>query len=157
MRLSDGDPFPPLHASRLEHGTMTLPADVAGRWAIIVFYRGHWCPYCRRQLTNFQHSWEALSGADVALVALSADAQEDAEATRKRHGLTFPVLYGLDPVTVRDGTGAFLDADEAYIQATSFILRPDGTVALAVYSTGAVGRLEPQDALGFIEYVRANG
>ena len=33
---------------------MSIPQDLAGRWAVLLFYRGHWCPYCRQQLLDFQ-------------------------------------------------------------------------------------------------------
>lgn len=157
MRLSDGDLFPYIEASHVDGGTMKLPVEVESRWAVLLFYRGDWCPYCRRQLSSFQEKYGAFEEEAVAVVALTADSREDAGRTRDKHGLAFPVLFGLDPPAVRDLTGAFLDADESYVQATSFILRPDSRVALGIYSTGAVGRLEAADALGFIRYARGIG
>ena len=41
-RLDAGDRFPrmPIHLIRGE--TLTLPDDLAGRWGVVLFYRGHW-------------------------------------------------------------------------------------------------------------------
>jgi len=38
------------------------------------------------------------------------------------------------------------------LQAAGFIVRRDGTVALAAYSTGAIGRLVAADCLGLIDF-----
>jgi hypothetical protein len=31
-------------------GTLALPRDLAWSYAVILFYRGSWCPYCCAQL-----------------------------------------------------------------------------------------------------------
>ena len=43
-----------------------------------------------------------------------------------------------------------------FFQSTGFILDPDGTICLAVYSSGPIGRLSPTDVLGFVKTRRAN-
>jgi hypothetical protein len=40
--LSPGDKFPELSLSLLRNDQINLPADLAGGWAYIAFYRGHW-------------------------------------------------------------------------------------------------------------------
>ena len=42
------------------------------------------------------------------------------------------------------------------MQATGFILDPDGRVLLSTYSTGAVGPLNARDAVGFIKYAQSS-
>lgn len=41
-RLENGDRLPSLTAPRVEGGSLTLPDDVEGQWALVAFYRGHW-------------------------------------------------------------------------------------------------------------------
>lgn len=72
----------------------------------------------------------------------------------EQHGIEFSVAYGLDPAAARDTLGTYLGADDAFIQATGFVLGPGGRTTLAVYSSGAVGRLVAADVLGLIEYAR---
>ncbi len=71
-------------------------------------------------------------------------------STSKR---TFPVLYGLDAYQVEKTIGASINADPLYLQATDFVLRPDGTVAVAVYSSSAIGRLVAADTVNFLKYL----
>jgi len=50
--------------------------------------------------------------------------------------------------------GATINEDPLYLQATDFVLRPDGTVAVAVYSSSAIGRLVAADTVNFLKYLQ---
>lgn len=41
-RLENRQKFPRLTAPRVDGGEMTVPDDLAGRCAVLLFYRGHW-------------------------------------------------------------------------------------------------------------------
>jgi len=43
---------------------------------------------------------------------------------------------------------------EVSLQATGFALKPDGTIAVSVYSSGAIGRLVAADTVNFIKYLQ---
>ncbi len=152
MRLENGALFPTLTAARVGGGEMTIPQDVAGKWTIVLFYRGHWCPYCRQQLLDFQQASQQLSEINAQVVALSVDPLEQAQQTVERQRLSFPVLYGLNAHEITSKIGASVNEDPAYLQATGFVLKPDGTIAVSVYSSGAIGRLVAADTINFIKY-----
>ena len=42
MQLKNNQLFPTIVASSVDGGEMTLPADLAGNWGVLIFYRGHW-------------------------------------------------------------------------------------------------------------------
>jgi peroxiredoxin len=151
MRLEKGGVFPTLRARRVGGGELTIPDDLCGQWGVLLFYRGHWSASCRRQLIDFQDLIQPFSKAGARVVALSADDEEHARRTAEEHELTFPVLYGLDVVEMRDRFGAYIHQDPSYVQAMAVVLRPDGTVAQAVYSTGSIGRLVAADTVGWIK------
>jgi peroxiredoxin len=44
-RLQNGDLFPDLAIDIVGGGSIVLPRDLAGSYAVILFYRGSWCPY----------------------------------------------------------------------------------------------------------------
>ena len=132
---------------------MTIPQDLQGRWAVLLFYRGHWCPYCRQQLLDFQRAKAQLDELGAEVIALSVDSLEQAQQTVERHKLTFPVLYGLDARAVAKTIGAYMNEDPLYLQATGFLLRPDGTIAVAVYSSSAIGRLVAADTVNYLKYL----
>jgi peroxiredoxin len=155
MRLNNGEHFPTITASRVGGGEMSIPQDLAGRWAVLLFYRGHWCPYCRQQLLDFQRAKAQLNELGAEVVALSVDSLEQAQQTVERHKLSFPVLYGLDARTALGKMiGASMNEDPPYLQATGFVLRPNGTVAVAVYSSSAIGRLVAADTINYLKYLQ---
>lgn len=155
-RLEAGQRFPALSAPLLGGDTLNLPGDARGAWSVVLLYRGDWCPYCRTQLTDFQRAAQKYAEAGVRVFSLSADTGEEAQKTAERHALTLPVAYGLNPGAVAGSHGASTGEDGAYLQATGFVLRPDGTVALSLYSSGAVGRLNAADTLRFIQYLQTH-
>lgn len=71
-----------------------------------------------------------------------------------KESFTFPVAYGINALEVAKSIGAYYDKQREFLHATGFILKPDGTVATAVYASGPVGRLNPTDTLRMIKYYR---
>ena len=120
----------------------------------MLFYRGSWCPYCNAQLRAFQRASDALGDTGVRVVALSVDSETDTADLAARHGLTFPLGFGADAAAVSDLTGAFVNREPVYLQSTGFVLDPAGKVVVSVYSSGAIGRLVPDDVIGLVSYLR---
>ncbi len=103
-------------------------------------------------MADFEDDAERFRRREVRVVALSTDDRDDAREMRERTDFSFPILYGLDPAEIAERTGAFVHRDgRSYLHATAFILDPEGRVRLAVYSSGAVGRLRSGDALTIIQ------
>jgi hypothetical protein len=71
-----------------------------------------------------------------------------------RHGLRFPVGHSDDAAAIAHATGAFINPAPPYLQSTGFVLDPGGRVIVSVYSSGAIGRLVPQDVIGLAGYLR---
>ena len=152
--LNPGDPFPPLTISTVSGQRLTLPDAFAGDFAVVLFYRGSWCPYCNAQLRAFERASQSLADNGIRVAALSVDDQETTSALVEKHKLTFPVGYGADARAVAGLTGAFVNPDPVYLQSTGFVLDPAGNVVVSVYSSGAIGRLVPDDVVGLVRYLR---
>lgn len=110
-------------------------------------------------MADFQQHRAELDALGAEVVALSADTQEDAWGTVERLGLEFRVLYGLDPEATSRTIGCYTGDHEGrpHIQPAAFVLRPDGRIAHAIYSSGKVGRLTAPDALTIIRELREEG
>ena len=91
------------------------------------------------------------------MIGASVDPREDAAKTVSRYALRIPVAYGLDARALSERIGVFYDEAEGFLHATGFIVKRDGTVSLAVYSTGSYGRLTPDDCLRWIDYLVKKG
>jgi len=152
--LNPGDQFPRLTIDTTDGNELTLPDAVGGEFAVVLFYRGAWCPYCNAQLRAFERAGQELADAGIRVAALSVDDQDTTAALVAKHRLTFPVGYGADAAGIASLTGAFVNPEPVYLQSTGFVLDPAGRVVVSVYSSGAIGRLVPEDVLGLVRYLR---
>lgn len=152
--LSPGDTFPSLTLAKTGGGSLQLPDALAGQFGVVLFYRGSWCPYCNAQLRAFQRAKADLAELATGIVALSVDDEPTTKELIAKHNLTYPIGHSADAKAVAAATGAFVDPDRGYLQSTGFILNPSGSVIVSVYSSGAIGRLVPDDVAGLIRYLR---
>jgi len=68
--------------------------------------------------------------------------------------LRFPVGHSADAWAISAATGAFVNNGPVYLQSAGFVLDPGGRVIVSVYSSGAIGRLVPDDVIGLGRYLR---
>jgi peroxiredoxin len=152
--LHPGGPFPPLTLNLPRAQTIQVPGRFAGEFAAVLVNRGAWCPYCTAQLRAFQRASDSLAQAGIRVAALWVDDEKTTAEFTAKHGLTFPLGHSADARTVAALTGAFVNDDPLYLQSTGFVLDPQGKVIVSVYSSGAIGRLMPEDVLGLVRYLR---
>jgi peroxiredoxin len=152
--LSPGDSFPALTLTPPGAPSLTLPDAFAGDFAVVLFFRGNWCPYCNAQLRAFQRASDSLAETGIKVAALSVDDEPTTAELIAKHGLAFPVGHSADATAIADLTGAFVNPDPVFLQSTGFVLDPAGNVMVSVYSSGAIGRLVPEDVVGLVRYVR---
>jgi peroxiredoxin len=76
------------------HGKPTTLLEVrAGRPAVIVFYRGAWCPYCNVALRAYQETLVGeLDRRGVALVAISPQKPDESLSLKEKHDLAYSVV-----------------------------------------------------------------
>jgi peroxiredoxin len=72
---------------------ITLEELVEAGPAVIVFYRGGWCPYCNLALRTYQHELlPQLPEFGARLVAISPQTPDQSLSTAEKAGLEFTVL-----------------------------------------------------------------
>jgi peroxiredoxin len=152
--LHPGEKFPQLSLSLLDGATLTVPDAFTGGFGVVLFYRGSWCPYCNAQLRAFERAQETLAALGVKVAAVSVDDESTTAALVAKHSITFPVGHSADARALAELTGAFVNDDPIYLQSTGFVLDGDGNVMVSVYSSGAIGRLVPEDVAGMVRYLR---
>jgi peroxiredoxin len=77
----------------VDGATTTLSTALAGRAAVVVLYRGAWCPYCNLALRAYQDDLvPALADKNIALVAISPQKPDGSLSAREKNQLTFTVL-----------------------------------------------------------------
>ncbi|HEY1920524.1 MAG TPA: redoxin domain-containing protein [Streptosporangiaceae bacterium] len=112
------------------------------------------CPCCVSQLRAFQRAGESLAAGGIQVAALWVDDEDTTAQFTAKYGITFPLGHSADARAVAELTGAFVNEDPLYLQSTGFVLDPHGNVLMSVYSSGAIGRLVPEDVTGLVRYIR---
>ena len=76
------------------HGqAITLEKARAAKPAVIVFYRGAWCPYCNIALRTYQDTLVSeLDARGLALIAVSPQKPDGALSMQEKNELTFTVV-----------------------------------------------------------------
>jgi peroxiredoxin len=83
-------------------GEVALSALVADGPAVLVFYRGAWCPYCNVALRAYQQDLlPALKEQGVPLVAISPQAPDGSLSMREANELEYAVLSDVGNLVAR--------------------------------------------------------
>jgi peroxiredoxin len=76
------------------HGApITLSSTLGGRPAVVVLYRGAWCPYCNLALRAYQDGLaQTLADNGIELVAISPQKPDGSLSAQQKNELTFTVV-----------------------------------------------------------------
>ena len=78
-------------------GHIVFSDELLKRGPLVVnFFRGSWCPYCRRTLEALETALPEVTAAGGQLVALTPDTGSHLAATKRNHRLTYEVLSDVD-------------------------------------------------------------
>ena len=133
---AEGRPMPDGNLLDAHGAPTTLAAIRAGAPAVVVFYRGAWCPYCNLVLRTYQEALlPELRARGIALIALSPQTPDGALSAQETNELAYPVLS--DPGNQLAGalgilteTGDAAKAVQAQLGVDVAVTNADGTAAI---------------------------
>jgi len=119
----------------------TLYATTGEMPAVVVFYRGAWCPYCNLALRTYQEQLlPELTRRGFAMIAVSPQTQDGSLSMQEKNELTFTVVS--DPSNTLARELGILTAPSAEVRAVQLKLglditkaNADGTATLAIPAT----------------------
>jgi peroxiredoxin len=113
----------------------TLAQASGGRLAVVVFYRGAWCPYCNLALRAYQQQLvPTLAARGVPLIAISPQRPDGSLSMAETNELTFTVLS--DPGNQVAKAAGILTAPSEEARAAQLELGLDLTAVNADGTTG---------------------
>ena len=94
---------------------------------VLYFYRGQWCPYCSKQLSQLQDSLQLLTASGAQVVVITPETPENIEKTVAKtqarflivHDQNFAIMtayrtaFTVDPATVRTYQGFGINLQQA--------------------------------------------
>jgi peroxiredoxin len=90
--LQEGDGAPNFRLPNAQRGSIELKALLERGPAVLIFYRGQWCPYCNLQLRAYQKLLPQLQELGANLVAVSPQTPDNSLSTAEKNELAYPVL-----------------------------------------------------------------
>ena len=88
-----GAPLPDAELLDVHGSTTTLHTAIAGRPAVIVLYRGVWCPHCNLALQTYQRELlPRLADRGAVLIAISPQKSDGTLSMQEKNALEFLVL-----------------------------------------------------------------
>jgi peroxiredoxin len=91
-----GDVMPPFILPDEAGRLVSLPSLLAQGPLAVMFFRGHWCPYCRLNVRAVIEAKDRITAAGGHVVAIMPETQAYAGKFKSDSGAPFPVLTDLD-------------------------------------------------------------
>ncbi len=98
---------------------------------------------------------EQFGSEQVKIIAGSVDPIDKTKELVEKLGVTYPAAYGINAEEASRLTGVFYEEERKFIHAAGFLIRPDNTIEVAVYSTGPIGRFVAKDVLGLVKFYKS--
>jgi peroxiredoxin len=96
----------------LDGASMALDKVLNGEPTILVFYRGSWCPYCVKHLSELQQVKDELSGMGWNIVGISPDKPENLKAAMEKAETDYTLVSDSDMTAAKAFGVAFQVQDD---------------------------------------------
>ncbi|MEM8641701.1 MAG: peroxiredoxin-like family protein [Cyanobacteria bacterium P01_G01_bin.54] len=170
--LKVGDTIPPVRLPNATGQTVEIQDLLQSGPVVISFYRGGWCPYCNLELKALQAKLPEIKALGATLVTISPETPDASLSTQEKNALEFEVLSDLGNRVARSFGLVFTlpeslrplynqfgidipahngdDTFELPIPAT-YVIKTDGTIALAFAEADYTQRLEPAEIVAALQ------
>ena len=113
--LKVGDSIPDVTLRTVEDKEVRLRKLVADKPAVLVFYRGGWCPFCNLHLQSLAGIQDDLAREGVQLIAISMDQPSKLRETMQKDKLDYTLLSDSDAKAVK-AFGISYKVDDATLE-----------------------------------------
>ncbi|NVO33407.1 peroxiredoxin-like family protein [Hymenobacter lapidiphilus] len=148
--LAVGSVAPPFKGKDAAGKTIELKQLLKKGPVVLYFYRGQWCPYCNKQLSQLQDSLQLLTAKGAQVVVVTPEIQENIGKTVEKTKAAFPIVqdqgfvimkayntaFTVDPATALKYKGFGVDLQKANASSDDVLPVP------ATYVIGRDGRIK---------------
>ncbi|WP_111977809.1 peroxiredoxin family protein [Algibacillus agarilyticus] len=92
VQVQTGQIAPSFSLKNSNNKTVELNDILKSKHAMLVFYRGEWCPFCISNLSSFETILPELEAFNVQLVAISPDSVQTNQNTQRKFGQDYLFL-----------------------------------------------------------------
>lgn len=127
--------------------------DLTKEWMdhriVLVFYMGHWCPECQKQLSGLNERQKDFAAKGAEVIAISTDSPEDAGALKDKLGLSFDVYSDAQLTTIQKWGVANYETNIA--KPSTFIVQKGGAVTFKKIGTNTNDRPSADEILAQLD------
>ena len=87
-----GEKAPDLTVKTSEGNQVKLLTILTERPAVLIFYRGSWCPYCNTHLAELQGIEDKILELGYQIIAISPDSPDNIQGSIDKHNLKYKLL-----------------------------------------------------------------
>ena len=91
--LNVNDDAPPFTAINQYGKEVNLRSLLKQGPVVVLFYRGQWCPYCNKQLSQMEDSLAYISSKGATVLAITPEKPENISKTIEKTKVTYSVLF----------------------------------------------------------------
>jgi peroxiredoxin len=150
VALKMGDKAPDFMAKDHAGNMVSLKKMTEKGKVVVMFYRGAWCPFCNKYMSQLEQSLPEFSAKNATVVAITPETDESINKAIDKTKATFSVIYDKDRSIMKNWKVAYSMSDDMKTKYKGYGLdleKQQGDWMLPVPATYVVGKD------GKIEYV----
>lgn len=166
------DQSPDVAMTNAQGDPVTLASLYTEQPLVLIFYRGGWCPFCRRALSEWESHLDDINAAGARLVAVTPESPDSYARTIRENDLDYTVLGDPDLSAAKafnvylqldDQTRASLEQNAVDLTTRNaggtwelpapgtFIIDSDGVIRFAYASWDFTDRATPEDVVNALQ------
>jgi len=153
--LAVGDKAPNAALTTVDGKTVHLASLYADGPVIVTFYRGGWCPFCNRALSEWQGMMDEVKGAGATFVAITPESPANAAGTIEKDHLSYVVLSDTDQSAARAYKVYFMVDDQTRAKYKGYGIDLEKSNASGTWELPAPGTFVI-DRAGVVRYAFAD-
>lgn len=175
IELAIGSDAPIINSKNHLGKAYSLESALQDGPVVVVFYRGHWCPYCNKHMSAIQDSLHMITDLGASVIAITPQMSEFVEKTVRKTKASFTIIpdeghrimddwkvtfrmddkmykrYKSYGIRVNENAG---NEDRALPVPATYIVGKDGKVAGSYFDTDYKGRMPVKDMLKVLEGIK---
>lgn len=167
--LKVGEKVPTIELTSLDNTKVSLQEIVKDKPAVVLFYRGGWCPYCNRHLAAIGQSKDEILALGYQIIGISPDAPEGLKKSIAKNELSYD-LYSDGDASLMKAMGIAFEAPKKYNNMlleysgdknadvlpvpSLFLVGVDGTILYEYVNADYKVRLSPEELIKKLESLR---
>jgi peroxiredoxin len=91
--LQVGSVAPDFTVQTVNGKTVHLSSLTKEKQVVLMFYRGQWCPYCNKQMSELQDSLQYINRQNAMVIAITPEKPQEVSKIIDKTGASFDIVY----------------------------------------------------------------